>query len=170
MNSPQAALWNEAEEQELKSQLAHGMWELVLQPCGKVPIGGKLIFSLKHDADGRITKFKARWWPRCTASRKEGTMGRLLCLQVSTPRRVNAAVVAEQDLDEVQADVPTMFPNGEVEEELYVQQPKGYKTQSQGHRLVCRLLKALYVWSETVTPAMAAAAAKGTGLEGLCGL
>jgi hypothetical protein len=40
--------------------------------------------------------------------------------------------------------VPTVVLNGEVEEELYLQQPERYEAKSWGCRQVCRLRKALY--------------------------
>jgi hypothetical protein len=53
--------------------------------------------------------------------------------------------VAEKNLDKVQAVVPTAFLNGEIEEELFVQQPEGYEMPSQqGCRMVCRLRRSIY--------------------------
>jgi len=47
-----------------------------------------------------------------------------------------------QDLALLQLDVATAFLNGEVEEELYIREPRGYERGAPG--LVCRLRKALY--------------------------
>jgi hypothetical protein len=102
MSSPQVALWKEAKGRELESQLAHGTWELVPQPSRQLPIGGTWIYSLKHDAEGRITKFKARWVSKGYSQQEGRDYGETFA---STGKHtmvpVYAAVVAEQDLDEM---------------------------------------------------------------------
>ena len=40
-------------------------------------------------------------------------------------------------------DVKTAFLNGDLEEEIYMDQPEGYVIKGQEHK-VCRLLKSLY--------------------------
>jgi hypothetical protein len=42
-----------------------------------------------------------------------------------------------------QMDVKTSFLNGEIEEEVYIEQPDGFVIHEESH--VCRLKKALYV-------------------------
>jgi len=47
------------------------------------------------------------------------------------------------DLHLKQLDVKTTFLHGELEEEIYMLQPKGFKEQGK-ENLVCRLTKSLY--------------------------
>ena len=56
--------------------------------------------------------------------------------------RTLLALCAVEDLELHQLDVKTAFLNGELEEEIYMQQAQGY--EEGGTRQVCRLLKALY--------------------------
>ena len=47
------------------------------------------------------------------------------------------------DLELHQMDVKTAFLNGELEKEIYMEQPVGFVTKGQEHK-VCRLLKSIY--------------------------
>jgi hypothetical protein len=80
---------------------------------------GKWIYSLKHDAKRQITKFKARRVAKGYSQQEGRDYGeKFAATGKHTTVRVFAVVIAEQDLDEGQADVPTAFLHGEVEEEL----------------------------------------------------
>ncbi len=52
------------------------------------------------------------------------------------------ALAAIKDMEIHQMDVKTAFLNGDLEEEIYMEQPKGF-TQK-GEHLVCKLHKSLY--------------------------
>ena len=60
-----------------------------------------------------------------------------------TSEHLILALVASMDLELHQMDVKTMFLNGELEEEIYMVQPKGSIVKGQEHK-VCRLLKYIY--------------------------
>ena len=53
------------------------------------------------------------------------------------------ALAANQDLELVQMDVKTAFLHGDLNEEIYMEQPKGYEVSGKEH-LVCKLKKSLY--------------------------
>uniref|UniRef100_A0A2N9HW24 Integrase catalytic domain-containing protein n=1 Tax=Fagus sylvatica TaxID=28930 RepID=A0A2N9HW24_FAGSY len=60
-----------------------------------------------------------------------------------TSIRAVLALVAHQDLELEQLDVKTAFLHGNLEEEIFMVQPKGFK-QPGTENLVCRLMKSLY--------------------------
>jgi len=58
--SPQARRWKRAIEEELDSLTQRRTWKDVELPEGEKCIGSKWIFKVKTDADGGITRYKAR--------------------------------------------------------------------------------------------------------------
>ena len=53
------------------------------------------------------------------------------------------SLVAAEDLHLEQLDVKTTFLHGYLEEDIYMQQPEGYKLKGK-EKLVCKLKKSLY--------------------------
>jgi len=53
------------------------------------------------------------------------------------------ALVAHFDLELQQMDVKMTFLNGDLEEEVYIKQPKGFPS-SDGENLVCKIKKSIY--------------------------
>ena len=60
-----------------------------------------------------------------------------------TTLRFMLGVVAADNLELIQLDVKTAFLHGDLKEEIYMEQPKGFMATGQEH-LVCRLRKSLY--------------------------
>jgi hypothetical protein len=52
------------------------------------------------------------------------------------------ALAAIEDMENPQMDVKTTFLNGDLEEEIYMEQPKRFTHE--GEHLVCKLHKSLY--------------------------
>ncbi|PKI37236.1 hypothetical protein CRG98_042388 [Punica granatum] len=57
--------------------------------------------------------------------------------------RVVLTLVASLNLEIEQLDVKTVFLHGDLEEEIYMEQPEGFRVKGKEH-LVCRLRKSLY--------------------------
>ena len=53
------------------------------------------------------------------------------------------ALVAHFDLELHQMDVNTAFLNGELDEEVYMDQPEDFLVEGKGH-MVCKLKKSIY--------------------------
>ena len=60
-----------------------------------------------------------------------------------TSIRLILAIVASLDLELHQMDVKTAFLNGELDEEIYMEQPTGFVEEGNKHK-VCKLLKSIY--------------------------
>ena len=60
MSTPEAQIWKEGINSEIKSILSNHTWELTNLPPSSKPIGCKWIFKRKIEPDGSIDKYKAR--------------------------------------------------------------------------------------------------------------
>jgi hypothetical protein len=60
-----------------------------------------------------------------------------------TSMRTILSLVAVEDLHLEQLDIKTTFFHGDLEEEIYMQEPHGYEVKRK-ENLVCRLKKRLY--------------------------
>lgn len=144
MSSPEAPLWKEAINAEVESILQNHTWELVDLPPGNKPLGYKWIFKKKMKADGSIDKYKARLVAK-GYKQKEG----LDYFDTYSPvTRISSirtliAIAAIYNLEIHQMDVKTAFLNGNLEEEIYMEQPEGFIAPGK-EKKVCRLVKSLY--------------------------
>src|SRR5438132_6367936 len=142
--SPDADYWKEAVRSEMDSIMANGTWEITDRPYGCKPVGCKWVFKLKLRSDGTIEKYKSRLVAK-GYTQKEGedffdTYSHVARL---TTIRVLLSLAASHGLLVHQMDVKTAFLNGELEEEIYMEQPDGFIVN--GHEgKVCKLLKSLY--------------------------
>ncbi|KAL0336659.1 UNVERIFIED_CONTAM: Retrovirus-related Pol polyprotein from transposon TNT 1-94 [Sesamum radiatum] len=116
-------------------------WELVDLPSGNKPLGCKWILKRKYKADGSIDKYKARLVAK-GFKQKEGLdfFDTYSPVTRITSIRVLIAVAALYDLEIHQMDVKTAFLNGELDEEIYMEQPEGFVVPGQ-EKKVCRLVK-----------------------------
>ena len=144
MSSPEAPLWKEAINSEVESILQNHTWELVNLPPGCKPLGYKWIFKRKMKADGSIDKYKARLVVK-GFKQTEGIdyFDTYSPVTRITSIRMIIAIAALYDLEIHQMDVKTAFLNGELDEEIYMEQPEGFVIPGQENK-VCKLVKSLY--------------------------
>lgn len=102
-------------------------WKLVDLPSGHKPIGHKWIFRKKLRPDGSIEKYKARLVAK-GYRKKEGQdfFDTYSPVTRITSIRTLMAIAAIHNLIIHQMDVKTAFINGELDEEIYMQQPEGF--------------------------------------------
>ena len=136
--------WKEAMQQEIDSIHKNHTWDLVDLPEGKKPIGTKWVFKVKRKSDGQIDRYKAQLVVKGYAQQKgidyDETFAPTSC--ASTMRSL-VVVAAYHGWKVHQMDIKTAFLNGDLQEEVYVDQPSGFIEQGQ-EKKVCRLRKALY--------------------------
>ncbi|GJT58743.1 retrovirus-related pol polyprotein from transposon TNT 1-94 [Tanacetum coccineum] len=120
------------------------VWELVPPPDSAMIIALKWIYKVKLDEYGDVLKNKARLVAK-GFHQEEGLdfeesftlVARLEAI------RIFIANAANKNMTVYQMDVKTAFLNGELKEEVYVHQPKGFVDPERPHH-VYRLKKALY--------------------------
>ncbi|GJS43237.1 zinc finger, CCHC-type containing protein [Tanacetum coccineum] len=127
MKSRDVAFWKEAVDDEIGSIMENNTWVLSGLPPGCKPLGCKWIFKKKMKVDGTIDKFKARLVIQ-GFRQKEGinyfdTYAPVA--RISTIRLL-IHLAATHNLVIHQMDVKTTFLNGDLEEEIYMKQPKGF--------------------------------------------
>nr|GEX84369.1 putative polyprotein [Tanacetum cinerariifolium] len=119
--------WKEAIKSEIDSILQNHTWELVDVPPDCIPLGYKWIIKKKMKADGTIDKYKARLVNKRFRQR-EGLdyFDTYLPVTRITSIRMILAIATLRNLEVHQMDVKTEFLNGDLEEEIYMNQPKGF--------------------------------------------
>ena len=137
-------MWKEAIKSEIDSILHNHTWELVDLPSGCKPLSSKWIFKRKRKLDGSIDKYKAR----LVIKGYRQTEGLDYFDTYSPVTRINfirmvLAIATLKDLEVHQMDVKTAFLNGDLNEEIYMEQPEGFSASGQEMK-VCRLVKSLY--------------------------
>lgn len=137
-------MWADAMHDEMKSMVNNDVWELVKLPGNCKAIGYKRIFRTKKDSKGKINRFNARLVAK-GFTQKEGIDFNEKNYFVSTKDsfRIIMAFEANFDLKLHQMDINTAFLNGDLNEEVYMQQSKGFMTIGNEH-LVSKLRKPIY--------------------------
>ena len=144
MESDDSSKWMEAMNEELKSMAHNGVWDLIELPNSCKPVGYKWVFKTKRNAKGNIKRFKARLVAK-GFTQKEGIDYKDTFSPVSKKDslRIIMALVAHFDLELHQMDVKTAFLNGNLDEDIYMEQPEGFTKKGNEH-LVCKLKKSIY--------------------------
>ncbi|GKA26863.1 retrovirus-related pol polyprotein from transposon TNT 1-94 [Tanacetum coccineum] len=144
IDSSEAPYWKEAIQSEIDSIVHNNTWKLVDLSSGLKPIGHKWIFKKKLRPNGTIDKYKA-----CLVAKgyhqKEGQdfFDTYSPITRITFIRTLIAIATIHNMVIHQMDVKTVFLNGELDEEIYMQQPDGFLVKGQEHK-VCKLVKSLY--------------------------
>lgn len=136
--------WREAMIEEMASIEHNKTWSLVELPAGQRAIGLKWVFKIKKDEHGNITKHKARLVAKGYVQRQGIDYEEVFAPVARIESvRVLLAVAAHRSWSVHHMDVKSVFLNGDLAEEVYVQQPPGFVAA--GHeRKVLKLHKALY--------------------------
>lgn len=136
--------WLEAMKEELRSIEKNLTWELVELPKGKKAIGVKWVYKVKVNPKGEVVKYKARLVARGFLQRHGVDYEEVFApvARIETVRVV-VAHASMQRWKVHQLDVKSAFLNGELEEEVYVEQPAGFVKQG-SEKKVLKLRKALY--------------------------
>ncbi|KAK1603087.1 hypothetical protein QYE76_037260 [Lolium multiflorum] len=144
MMSPDSNKWQEAMKSEMGSMYDNKVWTLVDLPDSRKAVENKWIFKRKTDADGNITVYKARLvakgFRQIQGVDYDETFSPVAKLKSV---RILLAIAAFFDFEIWQMDVKTAFLNGDIEEELYMVQPKGFVDPKNADK-VCKLQRSIY--------------------------
>jgi hypothetical protein len=135
--------WEQGMKEEIDSLENNQTWDLVQLPVGKRALQNKWVYKLKEE-DGGEKRYKARLVVKGFAQKKGIDFDEIFSPDVKmTSIGTILSLVAVEDLHLEQLDVKTYFLHGDLEEEIYMQQPQGYEVKGK-ENLVCRLKKSLY--------------------------
>lgn len=142
LNSPQAAEWNEAIQEELDALHKNNTWKLCDLPQDKSCVGSKWVFKIKYLSNGDVERFKARLCAK-GYSQTEGTDFNETFAPTARydTLRILFSIAAQKNLKMKQFDIKTAFLYGTLEEEVYMEAPEGLENPD---NKVCRLYKSLY--------------------------
>ncbi|GJT29987.1 ribonuclease H-like domain, reverse transcriptase, RNA-dependent DNA polymerase [Tanacetum coccineum] len=129
---------------ELDSIVKNNTWKLVPLPKGVVPIGLKWLFKIKRNVDGSVMKYKAHLVAKGYVQQLGIDFDEVFTPVVRLETiRVSIALAAEKGWKVHHLDVKTDFLHGELKEEVYVIQPRGFEKLGD-EKKVYKLAKSLY--------------------------
>ena len=141
---PDAEKWHNAALEEFSALLETGTFEPVQLPPGRKAIGCRWVFKLKRKADGSIDRYKARLVAKGFAQRPGLDFGQVFAPTARwAALRAIFALAALEDMEMYSLDISNAFLNGELDHEVYMQQPEGF-TNHYGTGFVLKLNRALY--------------------------
>jgi len=109
-------------------------------PAGRKAIKCKWVFKTKLDADGHIERYKARIVAKGCSQQPGIDYEEKAPVVRYTSIRLLLALGAKYNLDVDQMDVTTAFLHPDLDEEIDMVLPDGYKLNGE----VCRLTKSIY--------------------------
>jgi hypothetical protein len=134
--------WKQSMISEYDSLIENDTWKLVKLPENRMVIKTKWIFKTKRDTNGNIVKRKSRLVAKGYTQRYgidyEETYAPVVRY---TSIRFLMALAVKNRLMIHQMDAVTAFLQGDVNEEIYIEQPEGFDDQT---GRVCQLKKAIY--------------------------
>ncbi|EOX99943.1 Cysteine-rich RLK (RECEPTOR-like protein kinase) 8 [Theobroma cacao] len=136
--------WRAAMVEEMVALDGNGTWDLVDLPAGKKAIGCKWVFAVKVNSDGSVARLKGRFVAKGYAQ----TYGVDYSDTFSPVAKLNSvrlfiSMAATYDWPLHQLDIKNAFLHGDLQEEVYMEQPPGFVAQGECGK-VCYLRKSLY--------------------------
>jgi hypothetical protein len=149
--------WDNAMDEEMVALNANATWELVALPKDKKVIRCKWVYKVKHNANGSVSIYKARLVAKGYAQtygidyeKTYSPIAKMITI------RTIIIMATTKGWSLHQMDVKNVFFHGDLQEEVYMEQPPGYVDQTHPN-LVCRLKKVLYdlkqaprAWSDKI--------------------
>ena len=136
--------WRSVIIEEMDALTDNGTWDLVRLPAGKKPIGCYWVFTVKVNPDGSIARLKAHLVAKGYAQ----TYGvdyfnTFSPIAKMTSIQFFISLAATYSWDLHQLDIKNVFLHGNLQDEVYMEQPPRFVAQGEIGR-VCHLWKSLY--------------------------
>ncbi len=136
--------WIKAMECEIQSLNCHNVWDLVPLPEGKKAVESKWVYKIKKGSTGTTERYKARLVAQGCSQQQGADYDETFSPVVRLESfRMLLALSIQRGLKLHHVDVTTAFLNGELSEEVYMKQPKGFTIEGKDN-LVCKLNKSIY--------------------------
>ena len=136
--------WGEAIRSEMSSLMRNETWSLVPRPVNKNVVGSKWIFKLKRNPDGSIERYKARLVAQGFTQVHGVDYNEVFSPVVKfTSIRTLFAFANDNNYEIHHMDVKTAYLNGELDHEIYMEQPEGF-VDPLNPSFVCKLKKSIY--------------------------
>ncbi|OMO89784.1 Integrase, catalytic core [Corchorus capsularis] len=136
--------WRQAMQDEFNALLRNNTWVLVPPSTPQNIVGSKWVYRIKYKSDGSIERYKARLVAKGFHQQLGLDYDETFSPVVKAPTiRLVLSLACSYNLDLQQLDVKNAFLHGNLNEDVYMQQPQGFVDPTRpGH--VCRLQKAIY--------------------------
>lgn len=130
MASQNASEWAEAMKSELRSLVDNKTWDIVDAPPQAKPLHVKWVYKVKRDANGNISRYKARlvvkgYEQRYGIDYEQTFAG----VAKGAAWKAILAIAAVNDWEIEQMDVTTAFLHGDIDGDVYVDIPVGVSAQ-----------------------------------------
>ncbi|CAA7060014.1 unnamed protein product [Microthlaspi erraticum] len=139
----QIKVWNDAMGTEVDALEQKRTWDICDLPPGKEALGCLWVYKTKYNSDGTIERYKARLVVQGNHQIEGEDFDETFApvVKMNTVRSV-LRLVASKNWEVYQMDVNNAFLHGDLEEEVYMKLPPGFRHSHPGK--VCRLRKSLY--------------------------
>jgi Reverse transcriptase (RNA-dependent DNA polymerase) len=136
--------WKNTMFEEMRALVKNDTWDMILRPSGKNIMGCKWVYSIKHNPEGKMDRFKtrlvAKGYTQTYGVDYEETFAPVA--KMNTVRTLISCEV-NSGWDLCQLDVKNAFFYGDLKEEVYIEIPPGFQNEQLKGK-VCRLKRPLY--------------------------
>ncbi|KFY94725.1 hypothetical protein V500_03088, partial [Pseudogymnoascus sp. VKM F-4518 (FW-2643)] len=135
MSGENAKQWEKSMEDEVNSLTENHTWDLVDRPKDRAVLTGKWVYKHKRGSGCEILRYKSRWVVR-GFEQQEGLDYYETFASVVKPMsyKLLFAIAAANDLEIKQMDVKTAFLYGNIDTEIYVEQPEVMGAVRESHK------------------------------------
>ncbi len=139
INGPDGPAWTEAERAEFNSLMENRTWILVPRPKNRKTVKCRWVYTVKHDGRKKA-RLVAKGFTQVFGQDYHETFSPVARFESVRYLLAHAAL---EDWEVHTMDVTTAFLNGDLEEEIYMEQPPGWEVPGK-EDWVCLLKKAIY--------------------------